>query len=209
MSLQFAHTKPLASGRMRWVFRHPEHPQWLVKVIRPDAIDERWGSGLPWYKFNRRFRQYISFVREIEEYVAAYTKHGGSVPFLQKIIGLEDTDYGLGLVMEAALDTSGNLAPTLWKMVKNQQFDAEAQLALERFFEQILASDVMIADLHPGNLVYAVTPQGGHQFVMIDGLGLSTLIPFKLLSKRLNRRSKIRRIRRLRERIAAKRAENA
>jgi len=207
MPLQFTKTEPLASGRMRLVFRHPKQPEWLVKVIRPDAIDERWGSGLRWYKFNRRFRQYISFIREIEEYVAAYSKHGRSLPFLQKVIGLEDTDYGLGLVLEAAMDSSGNLAPTLWRMVRDNNFHAEAQLALEEFFEQILASDVVIADLHPGNLVYACKQEGGNHFVMIDGLGVSTLIPFKSFSKRLNRRSKIRRIGRLRQRIAEKLAE--
>jgi hypothetical protein len=207
MSLIFADTQPLASGKMRLVFRHPWEPGMLVKVIRPEVIDERWGSGLPWYKSNRRFRQYVSFIREIQEYVAAYAKYGRSLPFLQKVIGLEDTDYGLGLVLEAALDPAGNLAPTLWRMVLDHDFHPDARDALENFFQQILASDVVVADLHPGNLVYAHNQSGGHQFIMIDGLGVSTLIPFKSLSRRLNRRSKVKRIKNLRARITSKLAE--
>jgi hypothetical protein len=207
MPLNLAGTQPLASGKMRLVFQHPQEPRMLVKVIRPEVIDERWGSGQSWYKTNRRFSQYISFIREIEEYVAAYAKYGSSLPFLQKVVGFEDTDYGLGLVLEAALDPSGKLAPTLWRMVLDNRFDSKAQEDLETFFQQILTTDVIVADLHPGNLVYACAETGGHQFIMIDGLGVSTLIPFKSISRSLNHRSKVKRIKNLRAKLAAKIAE--
>ncbi|RYD46921.1 MAG: hypothetical protein EOP85_06460 [Verrucomicrobiaceae bacterium] len=204
MLLHLSHLTPIASGQMRLVFRHPGDPNLLVKVIRPDVIDARWGSGLKWYKSNRRFRQYISFVREIEEYIAVYTSHGCSVPFLQKVVGLVDTDYGLGLIVEAAVDSEGRLAPTLWKMVLEKNLHDEARAALELFFEQVLASSVVVADMHPGNLVYVETPGEPGHFVMIDGLGVSNIIPFKVISSRINRRSKVRRIERLRQRIATR-----
>jgi hypothetical protein len=202
--IELKNSEPLASGRMRLVFRHPDHDNWIIKVIRPDVIDERWGSGTPWYKMNRRFRHYISFVREIEEYIAAYARYGTSLPFLQTVVGLAHTDYGLGLVLEAALDSSGNLALQLGKMIHHGHFDEAAKAALERFFDRILESDVVVADLHPGNLVYATSATGACDFVMIDGLGVSNLIPFKVLSKTLNRRSKEKRILKLRQRIEDK-----
>ncbi len=60
----------------------------------------------------------------------------------------------------------------------------------------------MVADLHERNLVYASGADGGRLFVMIDGLGSCTILPFKNWSPFLNRRSKIKRISRLRKRIA-------
>jgi hypothetical protein len=47
-------------------------------------------------------------------------------------------------------------------------------------------SDVIVGDLHAGNIVYAYTPDRGESFVMIDGLGFKTLIPLEQMSVRVN-----------------------
>lgn len=182
---------------MRLVFRHPHDPALLIKVIRPDVIDHRWGSGQPWYKKRRRFRQYISYIRECEEYIAGCASHGAAIPFAQKITGFVETDHGLGLVMEAALDSEGNLAPTVSSIAKQNRLDATIRKELEDFAASLIASDVIIADLNPANIVRAFTPERGHHIVIIDGLGIATILPFKLLHPAINRMSKRARIRNL------------
>ena len=199
--LKLSHLKPLAQGRMRLVFEHPEDHAMLIKVIRPDVIEKRWGSGAAWYKRRRRYGRYISYIREIQEYVAAYSSAGISLPFAQKITGLVETDMGLGLVMEAVRDAGGDLAPPLSTVILDGRFGAEADRNLTKFSEQLLDSKLIVADLNLGNLVYAHDPDGGYRFVLIDGLGGATVLPFKSLSHRFNRWSKERSIRYLRERI--------
>lgn len=199
--LRLGGLEPVAKGRMRLVFRHPLDPSLLIKVIRPEAIEQRWGSGQPWYKKRRRYRQYISFVRECEEYIACCARHGGSVPFAQKITGFVETDFGLGLVMEAALDRGGNLAPTLTALAKGNQIDDAVRAELDDFIRRMMESDIIVADLNPANLVRAYTPGQGEHIVLIDGLGLSTILPFKLLSPAFNRMSKRARVRDLWKRL--------
>jgi hypothetical protein len=200
-TLKLGDLKPIAQGRMRLVFRHPHDSSLLIKVIRPEVIDQRWGTGQPWYKKRRRYRQYISYIRECEEYIAGCARHGAAIPFAQKIIGFVETDFGLGMIMEAALDQNGNLAPTLRQVARDHSLDGDIRTELEHFVRQIMASDIIIADLNPGNLVRAYTREEGHHFVLIDGLGLSTIMPFKLLSPVLNRFSKRGRVMALWKRI--------
>ena len=199
--LHLADEAPVAKGRMRLVFRHPHDSSLLVKVIRPDIINQRWGSGMPWYKKQRRYRQYISFIRETEEYIAAYAQHGGSVSFAQKITGYVETDLGLGMAMEAALDRDNNLAPTLAHLALEKLLDNEMRAELRRFTAALIESDIIVADLNPANIVRAFTPENGHHFVIIDGLGLSTILPFKRICRAINRASKRKRVDDLWERI--------
>ncbi|MES2997364.1 MAG: YrbL family protein [Verrucomicrobiota bacterium] len=188
---------PIAQGRMRSVYAHPNDPGLIIKVIRPEVIDQRWGSGQPWYKAKRRFRQYISYMRETAEYVAMYASHGRSLPFAQRVAGFMETDLGLGLVISAARDQQGNLAPSLWNLLRKGEFDEQARSALRKFVRQIQETDIIVADLHGGNIVYAYTEQEGNHFVLIDGLGLSNILPLKSVFAAMNQRSKQRHIARL------------
>ncbi|MBX3740893.1 MAG: hypothetical protein KF712_07880 [Akkermansiaceae bacterium] len=192
---------PLAQGRMRLVFRHPRDPALLVKVIRPDILDERWGSGAPWYKKRRRFGQYISFIRETEEYIAGCAGGGDAPPFAQKILGYVETDYGLGMVVRAVLDRDGNPAPTLGQIVVRGGLNAKVKEDLETFVTAVVDSDLIVADFNLHNIVYGHDERHGDHFVLIDGLGLSTILPFKTLSRAFNRFSKRGRVKRMYARI--------
>ena len=186
---------------MRLFFAHPEDCSLLIKVIRPDVIEKRWGSGAAWYKRRRRYGRYISYVREIQEYVAAYSSAGSSLDFAQKIVGLVETDMGLGLVMEAVRDERGDLAPPLSTLILEGRFDSVADQKLREFSEQLLGSNLIVADLNLGNIVYAHDSDRTNRFVLIDGLGGATVLPFKTLSNRFNRWSKRKAIEKLRSRI--------
>ncbi len=200
-TIKLKDTQPLAQGRMRYIYAYPGDPGLIIKVIRPDVIDQRWGSGQPWYKASRRFRQYISYMREIAEYVATHARYGRNLPFAQQVVGFAETDLGLGLVLKAVLGKDGSLAPSVTTMIANGTFDDDAERALQQFIHDLLESDLIVADLHGGNIVYAYNEQRGHHFVMIDGLGQSSILPFKSLFRTFNRRSKLRHIARLRRRM--------
>jgi hypothetical protein len=192
---------PLAQGRMRIVFRHPRDPALLIKVIRPDILDERWGSGAPWYKKRRRFGQYISFIRETEEYIAGCAGGADAPPFAQKILGYVETDFGLGMVVRAVLGRDGNPAPTLGQIVLQGGLNAKVKDDLETFVAAVVNSDLIVADFNLQNIVYGHDERHGDHFVLIDGLGLSTVLPFKTLSRAFNRFSKRGRVKRMYARI--------
>jgi hypothetical protein len=200
--LVLKHLQPLAKGNVRLVFEHPETPDLLVKVMRPDLVAARYGEGAAWFRRRRRHGSYVLFLREIREYVAGYASAGHALSFAQKVCGLVETDLGLGLVTEAARGADGKLAPTVAKLIQVGDFDEAAEAALERFLNGLLESDLVVSDLHERNIVYACGPDGARTFVMIDGLGCSNLLPFKGWFRSVNRRSKEKRVARLRRRIA-------
>jgi hypothetical protein len=199
--LQLKHREPLTYGRSRLVFEHPDDPDLIIKVIRPEVVDERFGAKTKWYKKRRRFGRFISYKREVQEFLAIHEGHDTSHPFLQPIVGFARSDHGLGLVLEAMRGSDGKLAPNLSILIREGRFDAAAREALQDFLDQLLNCDVIISDLNPGNLVYAEQAGSGLGFVLIDGLGNNNILPFKTISRRLNRRSKMGRIRRLHQRI--------
>lgn len=199
--LQLKESEAVGKGHSRLVFRHPDEPRWVVKVIRPDVIEERFGGGISWYKFKRRYGRYISYVREIQEYIAVWSEQGAALSFLQKVIGLVDTDLGLGLVLEAGLDREGNLAPHVAALIERGEFTSKVRGDLEAFMRQLESCDVIVSDMNVGNMVYAYTEELGDHFVLIDGLGVNNILPLKTLSRRLNLRSKRKRFARLYMRI--------
>lgn len=199
--LQVSALTVLGGGGNRTVYRHPDNPQHLIKVFRPDKAAALWGGRMSLRERLRSLRQYDLFAREIHEYLAAHAADPQALVFTQKIIGFVETDSGLGLVVEAVFGRDGNLAPTLATLIAEKRFDENARAALDAFTRALLASNVVISDLHWGNLVLAYTENAGDRFVMIDGLGSSNLIPFKRYSQALNRRSKLARVRRLERKI--------
>ena len=204
MQLELKQLQPLAKGNARLVYEHPGDPAMLVKVMRPDLVAARYGEGAAWFRgIGRRYDPYVLFLREIREYVAAYAAHGQALPEAQKVHGLVETDLGLGLVIGAVRGPDGALAPTVAKLIAVGNFDETARRALDQTLAALLESDIVLADLHERNLVYQ-QQDGRSRFVIIDGLGSSNLLPFKSWSRALNRRSKLKRIARLRKRIAGR-----
>jgi hypothetical protein len=198
---------------MRHVFVHPGDPDLLIKVVRKDAVDKHFGKGRAWYKRRRRYHHFISYLREVREEIALRATRDAHPACLQKVVGFADTDLGFGLVVAAAKDRDGNLAPALPRLISEGKFDAEARAALERCFQELLDTPIVLGDLHGWNLVYAWSEQHGQHFVLIDGIGCKTLIPLSRMSETINRYGKQRRIDRLWPRleksVAAAAAANA
>lgn len=184
--IQLAHRKPLASGSARDVYAHPDDPDLLIKVIRKTAIAKRYGSGRPWYKFTRRSKHFISYLREIREEIALQAVLDEHPLCIQKVIGFADTDLGFGLVVKAAKDRAGNIAPTLPSLIESGRYDAHVRAALVTCLDGLVAAPIVLADVHGHNLVYAWDAKHGDYFVLIDGIGSKTLIPIHAMSARIN-----------------------
>jgi PhoP regulatory network protein YrbL len=199
--LTFKDTAPLAKGHSRLVFQHPDDVRLLVKVIRPDMIDKRWGSGAAWYKRKRRYGRFISYIRETQEYIASCVPTGRGPDFLQKVVGFVETDLGLGIVIEAVRTPSGELASNIAALIERGQFNATVRTALDTVKRQILENDLTLSDLNVGNLVYTGDEKTPGRFILIDGLGTATIFPLKRFSKYLNRRSKLGKFKRIQVRI--------
>ena len=193
---------PLAKGNVRLVFAYPGRPEMVVKVMRPDPPLGRNLRVGKWLQGLRRYDPYLVFLREIREFVCGCTASGAPLDFVQKVRGLVETDMGLGLVTDAALDKEGNLAPTIARLIAEGKYIGQVEEAFEEFVVKLLASDLVLSDLHERNLVYAVGRDGKESFQLIDGLGSSSFVPFKNWSLSINRRSKEKRVARLRKRMA-------
>lgn len=205
--LRLRSLQPVASGKQRHVFVHPTEPDLIVKVPTQRYVLSRAGKIGKWYKTwhksRTRARHNLVFQREIHEHLALHAA-GTAIPHhVQRIVAFAETDFGLGLVTRAVRDRSGGLAPTLIALLAENRFGEEARKNLDRFIAWLLESPVIIGDLHGGNLLYGYDEAVGDHFVMVDGLGEKNLIPLNSLSRRLNRWSKKRRIRRLKRQIAS------
>ena len=196
---------PVAKGSIRDVYRHPDNPGLLIKVIRKSTQDEKFGSGRRWYKSRkRRYGHLVSYVREIREHIAVNAASTEHPDYLQKIVGFADTDLGLGLVVEAIFAPDGSYAPTLSKLIAEGRMTPEIQEAFEKFCEAVMETEVIIADLHVHNVVYGSPDGDDPRFIIIDGVGHKTLIPLELVSQRINRWSNSKKIEKLRARVAAR-----
>ena len=188
---------PVASGSTRDVYVHPDDDSLLIKVVPAGVIEKRYVRGRPWYKTPRRYRHFMSYLREVREQIALRAQSRTHPPSVQRIVGFADTDLGFGLVVEAAKDRQGKLAPTLERLIAEGRFDAAARADLEACLDELMQLPVVVADLHIANFVHAWSKERGDHFVLIDGIGCKTLIPFNRLSPLVNRYSKGRRVQRL------------
>lgn len=195
--LTLADSDLIAKGGLRLVFKHPEQAGLLVKVIDPEAKKIRYGKDVAWYKLPRRSAHYACFYREVSEFIAVWAKAAQAPPFLQRVAGFADTQFGLGMVVEAALNQEGDYAPSLADLTRKGLLTTEIIEQLKLFWEQLLSSNVVVSDLHPGNLVHAFHPENGPHFTLIDGIGCSTLIPLDANVPFFNHRTKKRKFGRM------------
>lgn len=195
-------TPVLATGQLRQIFQDPRDPRLLIKVLRADAIERRWGARAPWYKRLPRALHYGGFIRELKEYIATRARTPGRDAPIARVIGVVDTDLGLGLVTEKVYSAEGGLAPTLAALYERERgFNAAIESELERFLDGLLACNVIVGDMHAWNIVLGSDSRGGERFVLIDGFGEKHVIPVASMSRRFNARNTRKLYRRMREQL--------
>jgi len=192
--------KPFNKGGHCLLYAHPACADLVVRVVSPDYVER--SSTLLRRKFNRRFGHLVDFQRLASEFIFSHlTPKRPS--FLQDFCCFVETDLGLGVVVKAERGKDGNYAPALNTLLKNGTFDDTAAAALERFFVDLLASDIIVGDLRSGNLVLSHDAATGEsRFVIVDGLGEKTGIPICSWFRFFNVLAKKRHIRRIRSEIS-------
>lgn len=184
--LQLADRAPLAVGHLRYVFQHPGNRNELIKVMRADAVAARWNRKSRWAKRLPRTRHYIGYLRELKEYIAARARSTQEPP-IARMVGLIETDLGLGLVSEKVVAADGALAPTLAAVYERRGFTPDLSSALDAFLGGLLDGNVIVGDMHAWNIVYGSDSRGGPRLIMIDGFGEKHAIPISSMSRAVNR----------------------
>ncbi|NII10025.1 YrbL family protein [Oleiagrimonas sp. C23AA] len=183
--IELSSSQPVASGHLRLVYQHPERDDLLVKVFRADVVADRWRRGR-WYRRLARTGPYQGFVREFKEYLAARHHAPDRLPPIARVVGIVETDLGVGQVVEAVRDANGSLACTLAAWVQRDGLTPEIQAYLDDLLTGLLTHNVILGDFHPWNLVFGTDSAGGPRLVMIDGFGEKNFIPHCSMSQRHN-----------------------
>ncbi len=182
--LELKQRKPVAEGRHRWVFDDPQDSRRLIKVMA-DVDGKRFASR-PWYKRAGRSREFRVFVRELSEFIAMRARaHERPYP-IAAVHGLVETDLGLGLVVEKQIGSDGHLAQTAADLIRRDGFAPWIAQALETWIQSVIDHNVILGDLHAGNLVFGSDDGLSPRFVMIDGFGEKNLVPRCSMSSSFN-----------------------
>lgn len=202
-ALRLSDASPIASGQIRRIFAHPHDARLLIKILRPDAIERRWGGRRRAWKRLARALHYNGHLRELREYITACARHPGRPVPIARTIGVIETDLGLGLVAEKVVGVGGTLAPTLaTRYASEGGFSAALERDLEELLEGLLACNVIVGDMHAWNVVYGSDSRGGPRFVLVDGFGEKLAIPLTSMWQRFNAHNTRRLYRRMREQLA-------
>lgn len=179
--IQLGDAQPLASGRYRYVFQHPEHGDRLVKVFRantpasPGVWYRPWGSGAD----NKTLR------RELKEYASLKRKNLHDVTFIQRFFGEVETDKGPGIVVEKLRGKDGGLAPTVMQLVQRQGFTRELRNRMLELRDDVIAHNIIFTDVSGSNIVLA-QDHHGERLVIIDGLGDRLWLPVNSMFAKVN-----------------------
>jgi len=199
MTLRLADTKPLAVGHLRQVFEHPLDPDLIVKVMRSDAVAQR---SARWHKRLARALHYGGYVRELKEYISTRARFPQLDAPIARMVGVVPTDLGLGLVAEKVRSADGTMAPTLARRYELERgFSASIEQGLAEFLDGLLASNVIVGDMHAWNIVHGSDSRGGPRFVLIDGFGEKHFIPLASMNRTWNVRNTHRLYRRMRAQL--------
>lgn len=183
--------QPLAQGTHRMLFNAPFDRALIIKVYR----ETRPAPRNQWKRMKRGLHRFVPalqnrpLLREYAAYLKLKRQQGvrGEEPPVANWCGLVATNLGLGVVYEKIqLDGQavGPSVSTLWR-----SGDLQAYLPLlDDFARRLFDWNIRANDINAGNVVLGVR-HGRHQFVLVDGLGDSHLIPIRTWSRRLNERS--------------------
>ncbi len=180
----------LARGAVRDVYAHPDRDDRLIKTLRTrkrEAFENRTG---PLAALRRRATLGLStgFLREYRAYLRTVhraSERGCAVP-LAMVCEVVRTDRGPGQVVEKVTDGEGGLAVRLRALrAREGGLDAAQVAALNAFVALVYRLGVNAPDIGSNNIVW---DGAAGRFVLIDGFGEQTLVPFREWLPVLNRR---------------------
>jgi hypothetical protein len=181
-----------AVGHQREIYANPQDPSVLIKVIKSSGRGERGARKssrrFQWLRRFRRFGAYMTFRREIDEYLEQARKLSAGEVFdlpIPRILGLTHTSSGLGLVVERIANRDGELSPTLRQLALSGRLTDNHLRLLDSFFDQCRESHIVLMDANANNFV--ITDRAGEeQLFCIDGTGEKHFFQIYAISRRLN-----------------------
>lgn len=183
--------EPIAAGRRQFVYEHPSDPSVLVKVMKPGKKQQRDRYRLRRILDRIRFGEgFTDFMRELREYLELRTRcpeNDGRLP-LCAVLGIVETDLGIGLLYERISNPDGSLAPALGDLVEAGKVEQQHLDDLTRHFEILREMRVVLSNFNMLNLVYQTHEDGTGHYVWIDSTGCKQKIPMRRWFKRLNDR---------------------
>lgn len=194
-------TAPITVGNLRAIHQHPDHANLLIKTLRPEAVARRWDAPGRWFKRLPRARHYSGYVRELKEFIAIKARMPNGDAPIARVVGVVETDLGLGLVSEKIVDANGDIARSIHSIYRENGGAPDwIDAAFETFLAELLRFNVIVGDLHAGNIVFGTDSRGGAtRMLLVDGFGEKNWLPLNSMSRTINQRNTKRLYRRLRE----------
>jgi hypothetical protein len=178
--------QPLVRGFYRYIYQHPHDDNLLVKVVKPRVV-ERYAQRASIYTAWRGNWEYRNQSREIEEYLSLRRRGQHALPFIQRFIGVVDTDVGFGMVVRKVRGRDGELAPTIMKLVERGGLTPEIRSRMADLLADVIRNRIVFGDISGKNIVHADDAEHGNRFVIIDGLSDRLLVPVNSWSPIANR----------------------
>lgn len=191
--VELAHVTPLLHSKTRMVFEHPLDPNLLIKVHKSRKnLAEARGVRVWMANVEDHFQYSTGILRDLTQFVESrYRDYGRVTEYIAPIYGVIDTDLGLGLLVAAARDSAGLIAPTVRTLLDDGRMTAGRAKALKLMLDAIVETELVIGDLNLENIVLDKADSPDERFLIIDGLGERTFFPvqhwFKFLSARQKR----------------------
>ncbi|MBH9982990.1 hypothetical protein H3S89_09330 [Bartonella sp. B10834G6] len=188
--LELKDTPPLFdNGRHRVIFRHPQNPDLIVKIVR-----HRWAERYERYNaLKKRFKQLRENVYNIYEFLETMRLNFDTnlkTPHVLTTLGIVRTDLGWGMVCEIEKDKDGSPART----IKDIGDDIKHYVAeLKVLSDWAESSPVVLTSFHADNLVLSWRDDH-YEFVMIDGLGERNILRLRTYIRSLNRKENMKRL---------------
>jgi hypothetical protein len=178
--------QPLVSGAYRDIYQHPHDENLLIKVVKPLAV-ERYAQRASIYTSWRGNWRYRNQSREIEEYLALRRRGQHTLPFIQHLVGVVDTDFGFGMVVRKVRGRDGELAPTIMELVERGGLTPEIRGRMADLLAEVVRNHIVFGDISGKNIVQADDEEHGNRLVIIDGLSDRLLLPVNSWSPMVNR----------------------
>ena len=196
--LRLSGETPLATGSWKLVFQHPQDEGLLVKVVRREGNARR--SRGAWYKARPREGDLLLFSRELHEFVVAEANPNGRPSPIPRIVGLVETDLGLGLAVEKIRGQTGELAPSLDRL-PTTEITPKIEQMLAALIADINQRRIVLSEFTPGNILIVDAGEQQSRLVLVDGFGDSSLIRLHSLTEFANTRRNLRKYREVLRRL--------
>ena len=160
----------VAEGTDRRCYRHPDDPNYCIKVLLPERR-----SGRFWREIN---------------YYKSLQHRGVEFSHLAEFHGLIDTSLGKGAIFELVLDADGQVSKSLdyYLARENEHFNSRAIMEFETLKQYFYAQWIVFHDLNPTNILVKQLGLDKFRLIVIDGVGHNHFIPLANYSRSLARR---------------------